>query len=83
MIAFALLAQLDRVFGYEPKGQGFESLAARHAKSLVILDIKGFQGFFLSEKAFVQYAEKRMKIHKNTPFLSRFCPCYLFIYKDF
>ena len=26
----ALLAQLDRVFGYEPKGQGFESLAARH-----------------------------------------------------
>ena len=47
MIAFALLAQLDRVFGYEPKGQGFESLAARHAKSLVILDIKGFRGFFL------------------------------------
>ena len=29
-IANALLAQLDRVFGYEPKGQGFESLAARH-----------------------------------------------------
>ena len=27
--ANALLAQLDRVFGYEPKGQGFESLAAR------------------------------------------------------
>ena len=27
---YALLAQLDRVFGYEPKGQGFESLAARH-----------------------------------------------------
>ena len=29
---FALLAQLDRVFGYEPKGQGFESLTARHMK---------------------------------------------------
>ena len=29
LTAFALLAQLDRVFGYEPKGQGFESLAAR------------------------------------------------------
>ena len=28
----ALLAQPDRVFGYEPKGQGFESLAARHNK---------------------------------------------------
>ena len=28
----ALLAQLDRVFGYEPKGQGFESLAARQTE---------------------------------------------------
>ena len=26
----ALVAQLDRVFGYEPKGQGFESLRAHH-----------------------------------------------------
>ena len=26
----ALLAQLDRVTGYEPVGQGFESLAAHH-----------------------------------------------------
>ena len=25
---FALVAQLDRVFGYEPKGRGFESLRA-------------------------------------------------------
>ena len=25
---FALVAQLDRVFGYEPKGRGFESLQA-------------------------------------------------------
>ena len=25
----ALLAQLDRVLGYEPRGRGFESLAAR------------------------------------------------------
>ena len=25
---FALVAQLDRVFGYEPKGRGFESLTA-------------------------------------------------------
>ena len=30
----ALLAQLDRVFGYEPKGQGFESLAARQLKDI-------------------------------------------------
>ena len=29
---FAPVAQLDRVFGYEPKGQGFESLLARQIK---------------------------------------------------
>ncbi len=29
-VANALVAQLDRVFGYEPKGQGFESLRAHH-----------------------------------------------------
>ncbi len=30
----ALLAQLDRVSGYGPEGQGFESLTARHKKRL-------------------------------------------------
>ena len=30
MIVIALVAQLDRAFGYEPKGQGFESLRAHH-----------------------------------------------------
>ena len=29
-LGYALVAQLDRVFGYEPKGQGFESLRAHH-----------------------------------------------------
>ena len=29
-VSNALVAQLDRVFGYEPKGQGFESLRAHH-----------------------------------------------------
>ena len=29
----ALLAQLDRVSGYGPEGQGFESLTARHRKT--------------------------------------------------
>ena len=28
----AALAQLDRVSGYEPEGQGFESLTPRHKK---------------------------------------------------
>ena len=30
---YAPVAQLDRVSGYEPEGQGFESLPARHKKS--------------------------------------------------
>ena len=31
---YALVAQLDRVTGYEPVGQGFESLQARHVKDV-------------------------------------------------
>ena len=41
----ALLAQLDRVFGYEPKGQGFESLAARQEKSLETVIYQRIQAF--------------------------------------
>ncbi len=33
---YAPLAQLDRVFGYEPKGRGFESLTACQEKEQVI-----------------------------------------------
>ena len=29
LLRYAAVAQLDRVFGYEPKGRGFESLRAR------------------------------------------------------
>ena len=46
-----LVAQLDRVFGYEPKGRGFESLQARQkvkASTLVgaftfCVDLKGIR----------------------------------------
>ncbi len=37
----APLAQLDRVFGYEPKGRGFESLTACH-KRLIAFAISLF-----------------------------------------
>ena len=33
-IRLALVAQLDRAFGYEPKGRGFESLQAQIKNSL-------------------------------------------------
>ena len=39
---FVPVAQLDRVFGYEPKGQGFESLQARQRKALKLLRFRGF-----------------------------------------
>ncbi len=42
---YALLAQLDRVFGYEPKGQGFESLAARHKKTVEIIRVSAVFAF--------------------------------------
>ncbi len=32
-ITYAPLAQLDRAFGYEPKGRGFESLKARQSRT--------------------------------------------------
>ena len=35
-IPYALVAQLDRVTGYEPVGQGFESLQTRQVKRSVI-----------------------------------------------
>ena len=36
-IAYALVAQLDRVTGYEPVGQGFESLPARQNSDFICL----------------------------------------------
>ena len=42
LIRFALLAQLDRVFGYEPKGQGFESLTARQEKEQIPFGVCSF-----------------------------------------
>ena len=38
----APLAQPDRVFGYEPKGQGFESLTARQNKNRQALSLSVF-----------------------------------------
>ena len=32
----ALVAQLDRVLGFEPRGQEFESLRARHLKDKIL-----------------------------------------------
>ena len=40
-----MLAQLDRVTGYEPVGQGFESLQARHEN---LFCPSGQKRFFLS-----------------------------------
>jgi hypothetical protein len=42
IIFYALLAQLDRVTGFEPVGRGFESLRVRHSYNNI------FQTFFKS-----------------------------------
>ena len=56
-IKYAPVAQLDRVFGYEPKGRGFESLQARfklHLRSFLFgiqprKFAKQIRGFYLSQ----------------------------------
>ena len=50
--AHALVAQLDRVNGYEPVGRGFESLRARHEKTISLgwwfFILLGFRGILSS-----------------------------------
>ena len=48
-IKCAPVAQLDRVFGYEPKGQGFESLAAHHRNGIPV----GMPFLFFGKKSFL------------------------------
>ena len=40
VVAYAPVAQLDRVTGYEPVGRGFESLPAHHVP--IVLDFRDF-----------------------------------------
>ena len=44
------LAQLDRAFGYGPKGRGFESSNARYYKNAGNLYFKGFPVFLRPEE---------------------------------
>ena len=54
----ALLAQLDRVSGYGPEGQGFESLTARHKKTR---SHESVTLFFLYETFYFLYSAKKNK----------------------
>ena len=60
---FVPVAQLDRVFGYEPKGQGFESLQARQKRSS--LDERFF--FF----HYILYLMPKIVIHAIGPSLTK------------
>ena len=44
------LAQLDRAFGYGPKGRGFESSNARYGKNAGSLCLQGFPVFLRFEE---------------------------------
>ena len=85
--AYAPVAQLDRVFGYEPKGRGFESLPA-YQKETTIFDKKvvvsfcsfHFSLFVLLSSLKLSFPEKReerkekrkgMGCKKTVPFAAR------------
>ena len=46
LLRYAAVAQLDRVFGYEPKGRGFESLQPYHERALKRQVSRLFRHFF-------------------------------------
>ncbi len=50
----ALIAQLDRVFGYEPKGRGFESLSAHHKRRIYPYKV-GYMRFYFSQNRMLKY----------------------------
>ena len=50
-LIFAPVAQLDRVFGYEPKGQGFESLMACQNNGYRFCGVRYFL-FYETKKGF-------------------------------
>ena len=66
-LILALLAQLDRVFGYEPKGRGFESLIARH----VGMDFASFLLFRKMSRSVRLFVCKRT--HDGSRSLPTFC----------
>ena len=63
----AALAQLDRVFGYEPKGQGFESLTPRQKWGCLKCNKKHLRQFLfcVTEKDFAEVKKKASKRGKK------------------
>ena len=68
----ALVAQLDRVTGYEPVGRGFESLQARQAKKTS----QNVMSFLLSREGQVVYPSSISKELKKHCELQ----CFFFFY---
>ncbi len=64
------VAQLDRVFGYEPKGQGFESLQARQS------NVYAFFAYTFFVLAFSEAYTKTK--HKNEQFFFYYTFLYMF-----
>ena len=58
---YALVAQLDRALGYEPKGRGFKSLRAYHKNGLKPCVLSRFYFFFIvpfSHLVFIEYIQR-------------------------
>ena len=65
---YAPVAQLDRVFGYEPKGRGFESLPACHENRVHICVLCFnfmFQGKGFEPTKYKQNATKKKRTSED------------------
>lgn len=74
------LAQLDRAFGYDPEGRGFESLRARHKDDKTAF----YKGCFFIEKRFApQFAHYSLKAVRHFVFqfpLREYRYCWWFVH---
>lgn len=62
------LAQLDRAFGYGPKGQGFESSMARQKTTILVLSSCFF--YIMQNAMFITYREVLVRSSHITGYLT-------------
>lgn len=74
-----LVAQLDRVFGYEPKGRGFESLQAHHVGAKFALLRFSMQKNIRPLPCSSFFAKRHAWLTFATTFL-RICPRHKYLY---
>ena len=79
----ALLAQLDRVTGYEPVGRGFESLTARQRKTAWFLRCLGFMRLFVICFLVSLYNSCSVELKSRNWISKHFLNCLSFLKRSF